>query len=617
MKLASCVQCLLCRFLVEKVRSLPVEGAADMSARTATAEPHVAQRGTSTVAQRTSCARADVAQPRLVARASSRASSRVWALELACIAALAPLACSGGGPSKADAGKDANVQPAVCLAATACDGATVRACRGGQLAEIVETCAPDWTCSDGRCTSIACAQAEDKPSFVGCLFYTMDLDNVTSDDALPASVLLTNPGQRAANVSLERRAAGAWSELVSVTVAAHQSTRLTLPDSHVEGGGRASEAALRLTSDLPVTAAHIQSDDSLETGSSSTSGTLLLPAHALGRRYRALTYKQLDTPRLAATAGARGGAGQIVVVGTQERTTVTVTATQRLVLGTGGGAPPDIGPGGQFTVSLEDGDLLQLFSVHDGDDLAGTEIAGDKPIAVFSGNISTSYVGDAPGINSPDMADEQLLPTTSWATSFVAAALMPQAGTCDSLFDPPGGSIWQIVADQDTTTVTFLAKPEVTGLPLRPVLLNHGEVFRFFASDSFVVKSSHPITVAQGMDCEPTLSSAVATDPWLQELWFAVLPKFDHQIAIARDAKTPVYLDEARVDEAAFKDVGGGYDVARLTLPVCPPSAGVCTHHLVGKFGLTLRGMDVVCSYAWTAPTWFPCVDHESPGCVN
>jgi hypothetical protein len=43
----------------------------------------------------------------------------------------------------------------------------------------------------------------------------------------------------------------------------------------------------------------------------------------------------------------------------------------------------------------------------------------------------------------------------------------------------------------------------------------------------------------------------------------------------------------------------------------------VCTHHLAGKFGLTLRGMDVLTSYALTAPTW-PCVPGKGPmSCVN
>ena len=52
-----------------------------------------------------------------------------------------------------------------------------------------------------------------------------------------------------------------------------------------------------------------------------------------------------------------------------------------------------------------------------------------------------------------------------------------------------------------------------------------------------------------------------------------------------------------------------------MPLPLCPMASGVCVHHLEGTFGMTIRGMDVVCSYAWTAPTWV-CTDPNTPGCI-
>ena len=58
---------------------------------------------------------------------------------------------------------------------------------------------------------------------------------------------------------------------------------------------------------------------------------------------------------------------------------------------------------------------------------------------------------------------------------------------------------------------------------------------------------------------------------------------------------------------------GGDYEVARVLLEPCPPSKLVCTHRLQGRFGMTLRGMDVLASYALTAPSWKGCV----LDCVN
>lgn len=531
---------------------------------------------------------------------------------------LAALGLAAGGcregASAADAGQGADARPLACMNPTVCDGTSVRACRAGQAAEVLQQCAPALACSLGRCTSQGCAEVEeDRPSLLGCAFYTFDLDNVASDDPLPTSVLVTNAGQVAATVTVEQREAGAWTEMRSFTVAPMHTARFALPESHVEGGGLGASAAFRLTSDLPVSAAHFQSDDSAPGGSTSTGGTLLLPAHVLGRRYRALTYEQTATPRLEETPGARGGAGQLVIVGSVDGTKVTISPSQTAALGPGSGAPPT-GPDGKVHLVLDDGDLFTLYSSQDGADLSGTEVSADEPVAVFSGNISTTYGVTATGISSPDMAHEQLLPVAAWGTSYVAAQLTPQPGVCDPLFSP-GSSIWTIVADAPDTRVRFQAATGTAPAPDRTIGV--GEAFHFTAPGDFVVTASRPIQIMQGMDCEPSLSSAVPTADWLTDYWFGVLPNFDTMMAIVRLAGQPVYFDGARIEDSLFEAVGGGFDVARIPLGVCPSAQGVCTHHLEGRFGFTMRGMDVLASFALTAPTW-PCPgDTALTGCIN
>ncbi|HSZ81462.1 MAG TPA: IgGFc-binding protein, partial [Polyangia bacterium] len=387
----------------------------------------------------------------------------------------------------------------------------MRACHAGQPAQALQQCAPSLMCSEGRCISPACAQAEaNQASLVGCTFYTFDLQNVTSDDQIPTSVLVTNPGQVIANASLEHREAGQWTAVMTTAVAPMSSARIVLADPHLEGGGLEVAGAFRLTSDAPVLAAHIQSDDSTDQGSTSTGGTLLLPAHVLGRRYRALTYVQVSTPRIDVTPGALHGAGQLVIVGTQDQTTVTISPSTTAELGPVPGASPPA-PDRSVTLMLEDGDLFQLFSTQDGADLSGTQIAADKPIAVFSGNISTTYGLTATGISSPDLAHEQLLPVASWGTSYVAAELTPQAGVCDPTITPAGSSIWRIVADQDDTQVHFTGPGGADGGAPPDRMIGAGEVFQIYAVGDFSVTSSKPVLVMQGMDCEPTLSSAVPT----------------------------------------------------------------------------------------------------------
>jgi hypothetical protein len=584
-----------------------------MFVRDATAATGVAQRGTSTVAQR--------ARARGVHLAESRLGARFMLVALVGLAT----GCRQGGPSLADAGQESDAST-MCVGVSVCDGTSVRACRMGRSAEVTEDCAAGLgACSLGRCVSSACAAAEQKLTpTLGCAFYTLDLDNVSSDDPIPTSVLVTNPGQLPAQVALERRVGGTWMASMTLTAPPMQSVRFQLPDNHHEGGGFGARSAFRITTDLPVSAAHVESDDSTPGGSRSSGGTQLLAAHMLGQVYRAVSYAQVSTPELVETDGSLGGAGQLVIIGTSDGTHVTITPSATANLGPGGGVPMP-GSDGKVRLTLDDGDVFTLLSNRDGADLSGTSVSGDRPLSVFSGNISTTYGITATGVSSPDLAHEQLLPTTGWDTSFVAAQLTPQSKVCDPLLTPPGSSIWTIVADKDATQVHFSGAAGMAAAPDR--VIDAGEAFHVSAPGDFVVTSSAPIQVMQGMDCEPTLSSAVPTTTLFTEHWFGVLPGLDTMIAVVRRVGEPVYLDGALISDKkapgdlspgpVFAPAGGGFEVARVSLEACPTSEGVCTHHLVGVgFGFTMRGMDVLASYALTAPTW-PCSDPTVMGCVK
>ena len=73
----------------------------------------------------------------------------------------------------------------------------LRACTDGDVGEQIEDCGSDGMCSLGRCTSSACATVEnDKNGFAGCVFYTVEVNNVASDADAATSFLVTNPGSR-------------------------------------------------------------------------------------------------------------------------------------------------------------------------------------------------------------------------------------------------------------------------------------------------------------------------------------------------------------------------------------------------------------------------------------
>jgi hypothetical protein len=381
--------------------------------------------------------------------------------------------------------------------------------------------------------------------------------------------------------------------------------------NQVAGGGSAQQGAVRVNTDQPVTVALIQSDDSDQSVTTSSAGTMVLPAQTIGAHYRVMTYPQGGTEAVTATPGSLGGAGRIAIVGTQPDTHVTVTLSATAAAFATSPAPPF------DQIALGEGDVLQIYSAEEGADLSGSEILADLPVAVFSGNMTTTYGRSAPGVNSPDMVHEQMPPVGAWSKRWVAAALPPQEATCNTLLGTTGASLWRILASEDGTAVTFDAPAGVVGLPAGSITLAEGEVRELVVSGgSFKVTATNAVLVTQGIDCEPSLALAVSLDHLLDDLTFAVLPNFDQLMAVVRPLGMAVMLDGAAIDDASFLPAGVGFEVAQVPVPSCLASKDVCTHRLTGRFGMTLRGMDVLSSYALTAPTFAGCIDLSDPTCI-
>jgi hypothetical protein len=458
----------------------------------------------------------------------------------------------------------------------------------------------------------------------GCLFYTLQADNVTADENATTSFLVANPGDYAANVMLEvaqpTSSGAGWTAMQEKRVSPGASVRLPVTGGPVMGVGRSPRAALRISSDQPVTVVEIESDD---VGSLSTSsgGTMVLPLQSLGGLYRAVTYPQNATGDVPATDGSRGGAARLIVIGTKDGTEVTFTPMGTVTNGPDGMTFP---AGAPYAFTLDDGDVFQIYSGAEGEDLSGAVVsAKSSPVAVFSGNISTRYGSTVTGVNSADMAHEQMPPLQSWGKAWIAAAMTPQSSIgCTSFFGMDGASIWRVVSSQDGTDVT-VARP---GVPSAVYRLDAGAVQPIVAVGSFTVTSkNYPILVTQGIDCEPSLSLAVAVDAttsFLKTLPLAVPPSFDLQLAIVRPSGAEVDIDKTAVSDGKFQPVGNGVDVAVIPLEACVPTdgSGVCTHLIESKIGfaVSLRGMDVGSSFALTVPQLAvgPC-DRNIDFCVD
>ena len=453
---------------------------------------------------------------------------------------------------------------------------------------------------------MACATEENNHKDVtGCLFYTLQADNVTADENGTTSFLVANPGPDPANVSLElAQPAGsgaAWMAMQQMQINSGSSGRFALQGRQVMDVGVNPKAALRISSNRPVTVAEIESDD-IGMPATSSGGTMLLPLQSLGGAYRVITYTQQTTPDVQATDGSRGGSARIMVVGTQDATPVTFTPAQTVTNSLSGNTFP---AGVPYQFTLDDGDVFQIYSGAEGEDLSGSEVSAMVPLAVFSGNISTSYGSMVTGINSADMVHEQMPPLQSWSKSWVAAAMTPQSSIgCTSFFGQDGASIWRVLSARDNTQVTVV-RP---GSPSVTYPLDAGGVQTFVEVGSFTFTANYPILVTQGIDCEPSLSLALAVDApkLLQSLPLAVPPGFDLQLAIVRPSGAEVDIDQTPVANGMFEPVGNGFDVAVIPLDACVPTdgSGVCTYLIESPvgFSLSLRGMDVGSSFALAVP---------------
>jgi hypothetical protein len=481
------------------------------------------------------------------------------------------------------------------------------------MGEIVGSCDEPTTCSLGSCVSAACAQAQSSAGpagIAGCLFYTAALDNIDSDDSSPTLILVTNPQQSRAMVRLEQRtdsqpspSGQVWAVAQSFAVDGGRARSFTVTSRPLEGPGYAPGLARRIVSDQPVTVLVVQSDDR-DLKASSSAGTMLLPVHALGMRYMAMTYQQNQTDAVAQLTGALGGAAEVAIVATQDNTTLRISPP---------GAPRDVIPTEQ--ILARDGDLFQLVTDGENNDLSGALITADKPIAVFSGNVVTTYGKVATGVSSPDMAMEQMLPVSEWSKTYVAARLPAQTSACGTLFASETTlgpvSYWRIVASEQTM-LTFSWTGQLDGLPPERMLpATRGLPIPLLVSGDgdFVVRAGVPILMTQGMDCEPTLSGAVPGDAPLGNQLFALAPTFEHVLTIVRrDGRdvAPVLLDGNDISEL-FQPADDHFSVARKEIPPCYDSVEQCVHQLTGAYGLTLRGMDVTSSYATTMATWSKC----------
>jgi CshA-type fibril repeat protein len=298
-----------------------------------------------------------------------------------------------------------------------------------------------------------------------------------------------------------------------------------------------------------------------------TSGAYLaLPVEALGTRYRALGYQGLLY---------YGAPSQLTVVASASATTLTITPQTDL-----NGHPAGIA----FDVSLDAGDVYQLQgSGGTREDVTGTVIESNIPVAVFGGAVCANVPADA---TACDHLVQQLTPTSAWGKNFLTVRFATR----------PAGDTYRVLANEDNTEVSVNDTPVAT--------INAGEFYEAVlpsgasatGSEGTYIHTSHPALVAQygnGSDYDASVG-----DPMMM----LVPPAgqyLDHYTVAAPDVAgySPyanlvvpttdigqVTLDGTLVDSSLFSPISGStYSGAQF-----PLSAG--THTISGpdRFGVQL-----------------------------
>jgi hypothetical protein len=280
-------------------------------------------------------------------------------------------------------------------------------------------------------------------------------------------------------------------------------------------------------------------------------------------------------------------------------------------------------PGDQRTFMLNEGDLLQLETLMAGDDLTGTYVESDKPVALFAG--VECAVNPAVGMgqgNDCDHMEEQILPLIAWGKNYVAPRIAGQSTNCTGTGGPElscSPSVFRILASEAGTTVTLNVPTGVTVTPPGPFTLGPGMVQEVVARGSsimapgdFFISANKPIFVMQMAGGEPAMVTAVPVEQYLPQYLFEVTDFFCTTLTVSRKMGQTVLLDGMAIADSLFTPAGGGYEVARM-----PLNQGMCgvgspgntqTHTIktpagpdgkVNPAGIDALGVDINCSYGY------------------
>lgn len=437
-----------------------------------------------------------------------------------------------------------------------------------------------------------CELAALQRSSVGCVYYAVDTNPLqASQKAIAVSNI--DP-TTSANVVVEVKNNGVWAPISggTVTVAPLALTTVNIPNRNITGTAIRVGGAYRVTSDLPVIAYQFNPIN----GASSflSDASLLLPKSSLDNFY--------ITPGwpYGRDIGSALRPTHIQIAATEDNTTVLVTSA---TTSTAGQSVPTFQQGVQSSVTLQEGDFLQVTVQNENGSFAGSYVEADKPVSVFTSNDCANVPFGAANCCCEHL-EENIFGLQTWGTSYVGARAPQRLAE---------QVVWQVTAQENNTTITFDAHATVTGLPAGNTdTLMAGQTKEYSINGpsanpgDFVVTGDKPILLTQytvgsfsvepnGTNGDPSQVQAVPVEQFLDR-YVVLVPStwVNDYVVLVREAGQTVNLDGNPVSAGWVAVGGSNYQAARVSV-----ADGVHVLDGAAPFGVMVVGWDTYDSYAY------------------
>ncbi|MBM4370093.1 MAG: IgGFc-binding protein [Deltaproteobacteria bacterium] len=487
------------------------------------------------------------------------------------------------------------------------DPETKQTCNDDGVWDEPVNCGAGLSCVGGKCMSQCLNDPKWNNSYIGCEYWTLDLDNYpdpfspTQPDEAPHGIILGNPGTATATITFKSFASDVPFNLLTTTVEAGSVRVIELPRMDIDGSV-ITDRSVRVVSNRPVVAYQFNPLDFQAAYSDDSS--LLIPAEMLGKEYLILSYMTSPLEAISIPGmNMPSQHGYFTVLAVEEgETEVSVRVVGKAE------SPEDpnvvLQEGIYHPFVLQQGQVLNLQAtgktLSGNLDLSGSHVIGNKKLAVFSGHeeavvqgLETDPVtGEPADCCCAEHLEEQLFPLETWASTYLCVKAAPRG--------PSDLDLWRVQAG--VANVTLTTDPPIPGINGQ-VLQNKGDWVEAFTGKSFLLTASGPVQAAQYLSSQgctddfigdPALVMAVSSTQYRTPYAFAVPDDYDEDwISVVRPAGAEITLDGAVLPDGSFDPIASsGYEVGYFEVQDGP-------HYIEGEdpFGMYQFGFDGPSSY--------------------